>query len=89
LIDKDSAEWWNKNKRTEDEFCEVDVPVKLLDLSVEKAEKYDAIIVDEGQDFKPEWFEFLEGLLKDPDEARFVVFFDEKQDVFKTQFLRN
>jgi hypothetical protein len=83
LIDKDSPEWWNNNKRTDDEFWEIDVPVKLLDIPVEGAEKYDAIIVDEGQDFKPEWFEFLEGLLKDTDEGRFVVFFDEKQDVFK------
>ena len=43
-------------------------------------EKYDAIIVDEGQDFKDTWFLCLEAMLKP--EGQFYVFADPKQDLF-------
>lgn len=43
-------------------------------------QKYDAIIVDEGQDFRPHWFRCLEAALK-PD-GWYYVFADSSQNIF-------
>jgi superfamily I DNA/RNA helicase len=43
---------------------------------------FEAIIVDEGQDFRPEWYEFLQTLLVSGEGAHFTVFLDEHQDIF-------
>ena len=82
-IDASDPNWWNTNyRKSDDSFWEEDVSLKLVDLTVDDTDKYDVIIVDEGQDFKKDWFEFLDGLLIDSEESRFVVFYDEHQDVF-------
>ena len=52
------------------------------DISKENQPKYDAIIIDEGQDFKPEWYEYLQTLLQSRTESHFSVFLDEHQDIF-------
>lgn len=41
--------------------------------------KYDAIIVDEGQDFHPDWWVPLMLMLKDPDRGRLCIFSDYDQ----------
>lgn len=43
---------------------------------------YDAIIVDEGQDFKDTWWIGLLDALKDPVHGVFYVFFDDNQRIF-------
>ena len=43
---------------------------------------WDAIIVDEGQDFAANWWEVLEEGLREPEDGRMVVFFDDKQAIF-------
>jgi hypothetical protein len=45
--------------------------------------RYDAIIVDEGQDFAPEWFLALEFLLADPFMSHFYVFADRNQALYR------
>lgn len=40
---------------------------------------YDGIIVDEGQDFHPDWWVPLMLMLKDPDKGRLCIFSDEDQ----------
>lgn len=51
------------------------------DLIIDEKEKYDAILIDEGQDFKYEWFKCLkENFLKDNGE--FLIFADEKQNIY-------
>ena len=83
VIDEHEPGWWQaKSKEKRPEFWEMDVPLKLLETPTDQLEKYDAIIVDEGQDFRPEWYEYLETLLTDKDQSRFVVFYDEGQDLF-------
>ena len=42
--------------------------------------KYDAILIDEGQDFLPEWWDVARQLLNDNGEAYFVI--DEAQDIY-------
>jgi len=44
---------------------------------------YDAILVDEGQDFGETWWIGLQGCLKDRENGLFYVFFDDNQRIFK------
>lgn len=44
--------------------------------------QYDAVIVDEGQDFGDEYWMPVELLLSDPDAALLFVFLDENQDIY-------
>lgn len=76
---------WLKNINTKSpDIWDIDIPVKLDALITEnKFEKYDCIIVDEGQDFKEFWFECLFKLLKS--DGKIVVFLDKMQDIFKRQ----
>ena len=82
LIEQYDPEWWDDHKSSEHDFWELEVPLKLLDTIPQSEERFDAIIVDEGQDFKPAWLEAASTLLKDPDNGRFVVFYDDAQDLF-------
>lgn len=45
--------------------------------------RYDALIVDEGQDFRNDWWFPLLMLLKDPDNAIFHVFYDDNQAIYR------
>jgi len=45
-----------------------------------QAKKFDALIVDEGQDFRPHWFKCLEAMVKEGGE--FYVFADPSQNIF-------
>ena len=59
IIEKYDKSWWNENKGNEaDEFWNLDIPVKLEECLAFENERYDALIIDEGQDFKELWFEF-------------------------------
>ena len=42
----------------------------------------DALIVDEGQDFQPDWWDCVKGLLTDPDQGIWYVFYDPVQDIY-------
>jgi len=44
-------------------------------------QKYDALIVDEGQDFRPHWFKCMEEMVKKDGEL--YVFADSSQNIFK------
>lgn len=48
--------------------------------------RYDAIIVDEGQDFVADWWLSIEELLADPREGIMYVFYDPEQNIFARQF---
>jgi len=61
------------------------MPEKLLAaLEGGRMPRYDAVIVDEGQDFHRDWFDLLEGLLRDPLRGSFAIFYDPAQDIFGT-----
>lgn len=47
----------------------------------EELEKYDALLVDEGQDFLPNWWEILRSLVKPGGEKLFVA--DAAQDIYE------
>lgn len=49
-------------------------------------QRYDAIIVDEAQDFHEEWALTIRALLKDDQESLLYVFYDEEQNIFQRDF---
>jgi hypothetical protein len=54
--------------------------IEALDL-LPTAEKYDAVIVDEGQDFDPNWWIPIELLLRHETTGYFYIFFDPDQAI--------
>jgi superfamily I DNA and RNA helicase len=82
MIGEVDPEWWGLQDSKADDFWEFTVPLKFHDVLQNREGQFDAIIVDEGQDFRREWFEVLNCLLEDPKGGRFVVFYDDGQDIF-------
>ena len=77
IPDKNSDKYWEE------------IPYVLLD-ALEKNPniRYDAIIVDEGQDFKDEWLESLESCLKDRGNGFFYIFYDNNQKIYHQHISR-
>lgn len=48
--------------------------------TLDESEKFDSVLVDEGQDFKESWFVLLESMVKR--DGEFYVFADPNQDLF-------
>ena len=69
-----------KKEKGDDEYFITYIPNKAKEVISEQI--YDAIIVDEGQDFRDNWLELLNKVLKK--EGRFLFFMDENQDIFET-----
>lgn len=59
------------------------LPTMLLDAIDELGPQFDAIVVDEGQDFKEDWWLGLQALLRDPEQGIFYVFFDDNQNLYR------
>ncbi|RMF28380.1 MAG: hypothetical protein D6759_15920, partial [Chloroflexi bacterium] len=62
------------------------LPELLLEATEVLETRYDAIIVDEGQDFQEHWWVPLQCLLEDPDQGIFYVFYDDNQNLYQTRF---
>ncbi|MDX2077718.1 MAG: 3'-5' exonuclease [bacterium] len=74
-------------KSTEPDFL-IKVTELMKDLVIPPEALYDAIYVDEGQDFRPEWLKFLfEKALKGnkPQEKNFIISADDAQRIYKHQ----
>lgn len=71
------ASWW-----------ENEAPNLLVEACSINETIYEAIVVDEGQDFSPVWLDALRCLTKDADDAPFFVFADPLQDVWKRDWDR-
>ncbi|MFP5315113.1 MAG: NERD domain-containing protein [Actinomycetes bacterium] len=46
-------------------------------------QKFDAIVIDEAQDFAPLWWEALLACTKEPDRSEVYAFMDDRQDVYR------
>lgn len=60
---------------------EREMPEKLMQASTKLKRKYDAIIVDEGQDFQELWWVALQDLLRTPSSI-FYIFYDDNQRIY-------
>ncbi|RIK16743.1 MAG: nuclease [Acidobacteria bacterium] len=70
--------------RNDSEFWEKELPEQMARLAEDLPEgkKFDAIIVDEAQDFAEDWWAPLLAALRDPEEGGLYVYSDENQKVF-------
>jgi hypothetical protein len=78
-------DWPSKDASKQDKstFWRDEAPLALLQAVDEgKLGGWDAIIVDEGQDFAPSWWGVLEPGLADPNESTLAVFYDDCQRIF-------
>jgi superfamily I DNA and RNA helicase len=69
-----------KKEKADVEFFTTYIPNKAKEVITEAT--YDVIIIDEGQDFRENWLELLNKVLRK--EGRFLFFMDENQDIFET-----
>jgi hypothetical protein len=69
--------------RDERQVFEVQYPYALALANELVEEKYDALVVDEAQDFSDEYWFSIEELLKNPDEGFLYLFLDENQSVYR------
>lgn len=66
------------------DFWDTQLP-ELMPAAAEKlGRSFDAVIVDEGQDFHANWWTTIELLLTDPDDGILYVFADDLQDLYRT-----
>ncbi len=87
ILNEFDEKWPRDEADVEDIFREL-VPKKVLEVIYEKEYvKYDAILIDEGQDFYVEWYIMLCHFLTTRDEV--VVVCDKKQNIYgrKTEWL--
>ena len=70
--------------REDSDFWEEKLPEIMADLAADLSdgEKFDAIIVDEAQDFAESWWVPLLRALKDPERGGLYVYSDENQRIF-------
>jgi Nuclease-related domain/UvrD-like helicase C-terminal domain/AAA domain len=72
----------NESSSNSAQFFATELPNLLLEALCKIGSRYDAIIVDEGQDFDPSWWPILEQCLKDPSRGLFYIFYDNNQDIY-------
>ncbi|CAN5309805.1 ATP-binding domain-containing protein [soil metagenome] len=64
-------------------FFDRDLPNALLrGLHKSPSDKFDAVVIDEGQDFLESWMPAVEALLKDKEKSQLFVVFDDNQRVY-------
>ena len=59
------------------------LPEALFDAAGRLPDRFDAIIVDEGQDFDASWWLPLQALLADPDDGILYIFYDDNQSLYR------
>lgn len=69
-------------ERNSESFWKEDAPCLMLDAIEQNDERYDAIVVDEAQDFYPDWWEPLELLNEDGEDGCLYVFYDPAQNLY-------
>jgi superfamily I DNA/RNA helicase len=66
----------------DDRYFDEILPELMMQAVDRLGAQYDAVIVDEGQDFHDNWWVPLQCLLHDPDQGIFYVFFDDNQNLY-------
>jgi hypothetical protein len=69
------ARWWD-----------MELPSALPDAALKNGTTFDAVVVDEGQDFDSTWWTVLSLLLADPDAGPFYVFADAQQAIYRASW---
>jgi hypothetical protein len=69
-------------ERDERDYYDRALPEALVAAARKIPDRFDAVIVDEGQDFKPGWWKPLQGVLKDGPRGILYVFYDDSQNLY-------
>jgi hypothetical protein len=65
------------------QFWDVDAVELLLEALEQSPDaRFDAVVVDEGQDFRADWWVAIEELLYEPNRGTLYVFYDDRQNLF-------
>ena len=77
----------SKRSKEVSQFFEHDLPAQMNELAAHlpDGQRFDAIVIDEAQDFADSWWEPILAALRDPDTGGLYVFSDEGQRVFDRQ----
>lgn len=75
---KKTRTWW-----------EHEAPNLLIEACAINDGMYDAIVIDEGQDFSPLWLASLQCLISIKEDAPFFIFVDPHQDIWKREWDTN
>lgn len=71
MVGAPADHWWDR-----------ELP-ELVAESADRLPKFGALVIDEGQDFHPNWWVPLQLLLADPDDAPFYLFADTAQQLYR------
>ncbi|ACI91298.1 nuclease-related domain family [Afipia carboxidovorans OM5] len=71
-----TSSWWS-----------TDAPELLVSACAESGVEFDAIVVDEAQDFEPSWIESLRCLMSNRSDAPFYAFADPRQELYGREWL--
>lgn len=69
--------------KNEKELYNIVLPKMLIEAVSKTGPMFDAIIVDEGQDFEEDWWLSLVNLLHDQDQGILFVFYDDNQNLYR------
>jgi hypothetical protein len=80
---------WGVEAGSDDDsqYWEEFLPATMVSLAAQlpDAERFDAIVIDEGQDFAESWWDAVRAALRDPQTGAIYVFSDEGQRIFARQ----
>ena len=79
---EDTGEKFEIDNRDIDKFWDLTCPQTLSEKLEFYRNRYDALIIDEFQDFNGEWVDVATKLLKDKENGTFYAFTDEDQNIF-------
>ena len=74
-------ETWGK--RDDPAFWDEQLPEYLGQAVDRLGARFDALVVDEAQDFEESWWLPLQMLLRDPDQGVIYVFYDDNQAIYR------
>jgi len=63
-------------------YYEHTLPESLIDALAQSDLRFDALVIDEGQDFNSAWWLPMQECLRDPNEGTFYIFFDDNQAIY-------
>lgn len=70
---------------SQDKYFSDYLPEMLELAAIENESVFDAIVVDEGQDFQSHWLKILMNLLDNRDEGIFYIFYDDNQRIYNKE----
>jgi len=71
--------------RDNSDFWEIELPALMRDLAagLSDGQRFDSVIIDEGQDFADSWWAPIMGAMKDQETGGLFVYSDENQRIFQ------